>query len=336
MGRVIVLGRSLFSWVGRPRSAVVAVIAGIAMSNAIASQTSFAEEIFASIGTGELNAVYYPVGKAICKVIAPDLRDQSIRCSPETTPGSAYNIGGVESGDLEFGIVQSDVQFAAVRGIGAWNGRPASDLRSVLSLYPELVTVIARAGANIHVFQDLAGKRINVGNLGTGTRVTWEAMAAERGSKENERLTALNAGEAMSALCSGAIDANFLIVGHPSPLVSSQLNACASNFVKIEGPTVDKLIDAHPSYVRGLIPTELYGISAEIPTFGSLATLVTSASTDARVVAAIAKTLTHVAELRTLHPTLAGLRAKQMIRQGLTAPLHPAAAAVYKEIGLLK
>ena len=327
----------MVSWVSRPTLTIVVVTASVAIGNAIASQTSFAEEVFASVGTGELSGVYYPVGKAVCKVIDRDLRTQSIRCSPETTPGSVYNVGAVQSGELEFGIVQSDVQFAAVQGIGAWNGRPATDLRSVLSLYPELVTIIARARANIHVFEDLAGKRINVGNLGTGTRATWEAIAAELDSSKNEHLTALNASETTSALCSGAIDANFLIVGHPSPLVSSQLDACTSNFVGIVGPVVDKLLDTHPFYVRGSIPAELYGISADVPSFGTLATLVTSASTDARVVAAVAKTiLSHVAELRTLHPTLAGLRPKQMITRGLTAPLHPAAATSYKELGLLK
>jgi uncharacterized protein len=147
---------------------------------------------------------------------------------------------------------------------------------------------------------------------------------------------ALKAAETTSALCSGAIDANFLIVGHPSPLVSSQLAACPCNFVPISGPVVDQLIAAYPFYVRGSIPTAAYGISADVPTFGSRATLVTSASADARVVAVIAKAiLTHVVELRTLHPALATLKAEEMISQGLTAPLHPAAATVYKELGLL-
>jgi uncharacterized protein len=75
----------------------------------------------------------------------------------ENHTGPVYNVGGVQSGELEFGIVQSDVQFAAYTGIGAWAGRPASELRSVLSLYPELVAIIARAGANIHDLGDLAG-----------------------------------------------------------------------------------------------------------------------------------------------------------------------------------
>jgi TRAP transporter TAXI family solute receptor len=335
---MIVISQAWFFWLSRRHAAAILtlMLAGSAAVGRV--PTCSAAEVFVSIGTGEMNGIYYPVTKAICKIVEPELRALGIWCSPETTPGSVYNVGGVQSGELEFGIVQSDVQFAAYTGIGAWIGRPRSDLRSVLSLYPEFVTIIARAGANIHDLTDLAGKPVNVGSQGTGTRATWDAIVAELGNSDyRQARSALRAAETTSALCSGAIDANFLIVGHPSPLVSSQLAACSSNFVPITGPVVDKLIAAYPFYVRGFIPTEFYGISADVPTFGSRATLVTSASADARVVAAIAKAiLTHVAELRALHPALATLKAEEMIAEGLTAPLHPAAATVYKELGLLK
>lgn len=330
----------MLSWLCESRPATILIAAGLSIGIAIGwMPTCSAKEVFVSIGTGELNGNYYPVAKAICKIADPDLRTQGIRCSPEATPGSVYNVGGVQSGELEFGIVQSDVQFAATKGIDAWNSKPVPELRSVLSLYPELVTVIARANANIHVITDLTGKRINIGTMGAGTRITWDAIAMELGRSDGKpaNLTDLNAGEATAALCSGAIDADLLILGHPSRLVASQLAACPSNFVAITGPSIDQLIDTHTFYVRSSIPTELYGITGEVPTFGTLATLVTSASTDARVVAAMARTIiTHVDQLRRLHPALAQLQPEQMITRGLTAPLHPAAEAVYRELGLLK
>ena len=194
----------------------------------------------------------------------------------------------------------------------------------------------ARAVANIHVAADLFGKRINVGSEGTGTRATWDAAAAKIGQREDMPIVAeLKASETTQALCSGAIDANLLIVGHPSPLVSSQLAACPTNLVGVTGPVVDKLLHTYPFYVRGSIPGELYGLSGDVSTFGSRATLITSASTDDRMVAALAKAiLTRIAELRSLHPALSGLRAEDMITQDLTLPLHPAAARVYKELGL--
>ncbi|HKM70700.1 MAG TPA: TAXI family TRAP transporter solute-binding subunit [Stellaceae bacterium] len=130
---------------------VVAMLTGVAASSPAPARAD--DPVFASIGTGELNGIYYPVGKAICQIVNQDLRTYGVRCSPEATPGSVYNIGALQSGELEFAIVQSDVQFAAYKGEGAWTGRPFPALRSVVSLYPELVTVMARADSHI---QDLA------------------------------------------------------------------------------------------------------------------------------------------------------------------------------------
>ena len=210
MGRLTAIANlSLF----RAKAAILVV--SIAVGSLTGSVPARAET-FLSIGSGEMDGVYYPVAQAICEVLRRELRKQGIWCSAETTPGSAYNVDGVQSGELEFGIVQSDVQSAAYRGVGAWGGRAASDLRSVVSLYPELVTVIARNDAGIHDLADLAGKRISAGSLGTGTRATWDALAANL-VQDKPKVEELRPSETTSALCGGSIDANLLIVGHPSP-----------------------------------------------------------------------------------------------------------------------
>jgi TRAP transporter TAXI family solute receptor len=317
---------------------VVAVLLGVAVV-APATARGGDEVVFASVGTGEPNGVYYPVGKAICEIVNRDLSIDGVRCSPETTPGSVYNIHAIQSGELEFGIVQADVNFNAYKGESAWVGKPFLDLRSVLSLYPELVTVMARADSDIHDLASLAGRRINVGSKGTGIRATWDAIEEELGWRDKERVqtVGLRADATTSALCRRAIDANMLIVGHPSPLVKAQQAACAISLVAITGPAIDKLLHKHPYYQRETIPADLYGLPANVPTFGGRATLVTSASVDTRVVAVVAKeVLGHLAEVRTLHPALARLRPSQMVKDGLTAPLHPGAEQVYRQMGLIE
>jgi hypothetical protein len=131
---------------------------------------------FASLGTGELNGIYYPLGRSMCNIIDRHIGENGVRCSPEATPGSVYNVGAIRNGELEFGIVQSDVAYAAYNGTGAFAGKPFRDLRSVLILYPELVTIIARADAGIYQIADLAGRRINVGEQGSGTHATWDVL----------------------------------------------------------------------------------------------------------------------------------------------------------------
>jgi TRAP transporter TAXI family solute receptor len=315
---------------------VVAVVT-LNLTGLASAQTG--TKTFVSIGSGEMTAVYFRVAKAICEAIADEVRGQGFRCSAEATPGSAYNVENVASGELEFAIVQSDVLFSAYKGISQWDGKPVTQLRSVLSLYPEFVTIVARADTNIHVLADLTGKQVSVGGEWTGPRFTWDLISAGLDLATPVHLTQMRQDETTSALCNGTVDANFFVVGHPSRLVSTWLAACPSNFVAITGPVVDKLISKYPFYTRGFIPTEMYHVPDKILSFGPTATLVTSASRDPRMVAAIAKAIvTHIAKLKEMHPALAELDAEQMVTQTLTAPapLHPAAAAVYKELRLVK
>lgn len=314
------------------------ILVGLLAAGLAGPAAAAQKETFVSIGSGEMTAVYYPVAKAICEATFHDLLAQGIWCSPETTPGSAYNIEHVVSGELEFAIVQADILYSAAKGIGLWDGKPVTQVRSVLSLYPELVTVVARADANIHHLADLAGKRISVGSLATGPRTTWNLVSGQLGL--TARITELTQDETTSALCSGRdVDANFFVVGHPSQLVSHWLSACPSNLVAARETVVDKMVKKYPFYARGYIPTELYHIPGKILSFGPVATLVTSASIDPRVVTAVVKAImTHIDDLKPLHPALAGLDPKQMAAQTLKAPapLDPAAKAVYQQMGLIK
>ena len=332
MGRMTAVRDLLLRRFRIPILVVSILVAGLAGS-------ALADETFVSIGSGEMTAVYYPVAKALCQATFRELRAQGIWCSAEMTPGSAYNVEHVVSGELEFGIMQSDILFSAYNGTDGWKGKPVTQLRSVLSLYPELVTVVARADANVHFLADLSGKRVGVGSRETGPRTTWNLISGDLPLNAPVRLTELRLDETTSALCSGKIDANFYVVGHPSQLVTKWLSSCPSNLVAVKEPVVDRIVGKYPFYTRGFIPTELYHVPDQILSFGPVATLVTSASADPRVVAAIAKAMvTHIDELKAMHPVLAGLDAKRMVEQTLKAPapLHPAAKAVYEELGLLK
>jgi TRAP transporter TAXI family solute receptor len=294
-------------------------------------------EIFASVGTGELKGIYYPVGRAICEIVNRDIRTNGVRCSPEATPGSVYNVDAIRSGELEFGIVQSDVAYAAYNGKGAFAEKPFRELRSVLVLYPELVTIVARAG--IHEIGDLGGKSINVGRPGSGTRSTWDTIRAAVGWKEAEgpRATDLPADTIPGALCTGTIDANMLVVGHPSAQVSALLARCAGNLVAINGPAIDSLVANAPYFREGRISGPLYGLTGDTPSFGVSAVLVTSAGMDERAVAAFAKAIIgQLATLKAKHAALTNLTVEEMVGGNFPAPLHPAASEVYKGLGLLK
>ena len=292
---------------------------------------------YASVGTGALNGVYYPVGGAICAIVNEHLRATGVRCSPETTPGSGYNLDALRSGELELAIVQSDVAFDAYSGKGSFSDNPFRELRSVLVLHPELVTIVGRAG--LQKISDLMGKRINAGTEGSGSRRTWETLQHALGWTDAEAPQIIDMpAEAVGAgICSGAIDAGVIVAGHPSDQARDLLTRCAVDLVSVEGPAVDALVAGAPYLKKAEIPGGLYGLVTNTPSFGVSAVLMTRAETDDRTVAAFARALvTQVEALKAKNPALANLSVQQMISGSLPAPLHPAALQVYRELGLLK
>ena len=115
------------------------------------------------------------------------------------------------------------------------------------------------------------------------------------------------------------------------------LEACALNLVAVEGPAIDTLVVAKPYFTKGRIASGPYGLSADVPSFGVTAILMTTASMDSRVVAEFAKSLTsQIDALKKGPPVLGSLSNQAIPPDKLAAPLHPAAAQAYAELGAAK
>jgi len=299
-----------------------------------------AQQKLVGIGTGGVTGVYYPTGGAICRQVNEHRKSHGFRCWVEATTGSISNVKAVRSGDVHFGIVQSDWQFHAHHGSSLFEADGAfGKLRAVFSIYPEPVTILARADAAIEQLSDLRGRRVNIGSLGSGARATWEVLETALSWKREDLATAAeflpeDSGE---ALCNNRIDAYFWVVGHPSALTEETLSSCASNLVHAVGPAVDKLVADHPFYSRVNIPAGLYSNEKAIQTFGVRATLVTSSDVpDEEVYAVAMAVLGDIEAFKVLHPAFANLDAKRMIMENLTAPLHQGALMAYRKLGLMK
>jgi uncharacterized protein len=297
----------------------------------------FAQEQFVSIGTGGVTGVYYPTGGAICRLVNKNRKETGIRCSAESTGGSIYNINTIKAGELEFGVAQSDWQFHAYNGTSKFEEAGAFEkLRSVFSIHAEPVTVIARDDSGIENISDVMGKRMNIGNPGSGTRGTWEVLEAALGWERSDLALAaeMKSAETGAAVCDGKIDAYFWLVGHPSALTQESLASCAAHLVNVTGPAIDKLIADNPYYRSATIPAGMYNNAEDITTFGVGATFVTSADVPEEVVYIVVKAVfDNFDQFRKLHPAFANLKPEEMIRDGLSAPLHAGAIKYYKEQG---
>lgn len=295
---------------------------------------------FVTIGTGGITGVYYPTGGAIARIVNQKRDVHGIRCTIESTDGSVFNVNAVMSGDLQFGVVQSDRQYQAVNGLVEWKDKgPQKDLRSVFSVHPESITLVAAVDANINSINDLKGKRVNIGNPGSGQRQnSIDALEAVGIDYKNDMISeGIKPAEAPGLLQDGRIDAFFYTVGHPSGAIKEATTGARKvRFAEITG--VEDLLAKYPYYAKAKVPINVYPgaqNSTDVDTFGVKATFVTSAQVPDDVVYAITKEVFENFEsFKLLHPAYANLTKENML-EGLSAPIHPGALKYYKEAGLM-
>ena len=317
----------------------LAACAGDRGSPATATPPSATTEAI-TIGTGGATGVYYPAGSGICRMFNRNRSQGSVSCSVERTEGSIANIEGLRAGEFDMVIVQSDWQYHAYQGDGPFAQEGSyPDLRAVFSLHPEPFTVVAREDSGIATVADLRGKRVNIGNPGSGQRATTEAVMAANGwtMADFAQASELPSEEQAAALANGRVDAIVFTVGHPSGEIYDATQSTSARLVPITGPAVDRLIADNPYYAKAVIPGGLYhGNDSPTPTFGVRATLVTTAATPDDVVYLMVKSVfENFEEFKRLHPALGQLDRREMARAGLTAPLHPGAERYYREAGMM-
>lgn len=321
------------------------VLGKIAVASLVATSFSVtpafaADQNFVTIGTGGVTGVYYPTGGAICRLVNKGRKEHGVRCSVESTGGSVYNINTIRGGELDMGVAQSDWQYHAYNGSGKQafiDAGPYKELRAVFSVHPEPISIVARKDAGIKHISDLKNKRVNIGNAGSGTEATWNVVWEAMGmSNDDLKLAAqMKSSETPGALCDNKIDAFFWLVGNPAALNKEATTTCDANFVEVSGKGVDALVKKYPFYGTTVIPGGMYtGNPDDVPTFGVLATFVSSTATPADTIYAVVKSVfDNFEDFKKLHPAFAYLTEKDMISKGISAPLHEGAIRYYKERG---
>lgn len=289
------------------------------------------------IGTGSPSGVYFQVGRSICRLL--NRYAENIQCEPLETDGSVSNLANVTGGSLELGIVQSDIQHHAVHRSGPYRfvDTPHDNLRALFSLYVEPFNLVARRDAGITGLNDLEGRRINVGNTGSGHRETMEVVMRAKGwnADDFQLMDELPASEQTMALCHDRVQAMVYTAGHPNPSIAHAIELCDATLVEVSGPEIDQLVSDNPFYTDTSIPVGTYpGIDHPVKTFGTLATVVSSSDVDDDLVYTVVKTLfENLDRFKRMHKAFGNLSPEAMISNGLAAPLHAGAERYYRERG---
>ena len=292
-----------------------------------------------SIGTGGINGVYHPVGGGVCRMMNKQRQQHAIRCTVKSTGGSIYNLNAIRDGALSMGMAQSDWQHHAYHGTDKFSHQGKNTkLRALFSVHSEPFTVIARADSGINVFNDLLGKRINVGAPGSGQRGTIDILMEILGWQltDFELASELPTGEQVNALCSNKLDAIIVTVGHPSSLAKRATETCDATLVSVQGAGVDQLVADHAYYRIATIPGGIYRDNPDdVRTFGVAGTFVTSTDLDNQTAYNTVKSVfENLDAFKALHPAFAYLKPQEMVKDALSAPLHDGAKQYYQEAGM--
>jgi len=163
-------------------------------------------------------------------------------------------------------------------------------------------------------------------------------MGALGWTKDDFKLASeLKSAEQSKALCDNKIDAMIFTVGHPSGSIKEASTSCDAVIVNVTGPEIDKLVADNDYYRKATIPGGMYrGTDADTQTFGVGATFVSSTNVPEEVIYNVVKAVfENFDSFQKLHPAFKNLKKEEMIKDGLSAPLHDGAAKYYKEAGLM-
>jgi hypothetical protein len=314
------------------------MFAAITLGLSLTTTAFAAEEKFVTIGTGGQTGVYYVVGQSICKLVNRGTGEHGIKCTAPSTGGSVANLNAIRAGEQDMGVAQSDWQSHAYNGTSKFEEQgPNKDLRAVFSVHPEPFTVVARADSGIKTFDDLKGKRVNVGTPGSGQRGTMEVLMAAKGwTMDDFKLASeLKSAEQAQALCDNKVDAIVFIVSHPNGSIKEATTSCEAVVVPVTGAEVDKLVEENSYYAKAIIPGGMYtGTDEDVETFGVGATFVSSTKADPDTIyQVVTAVFDNFDRFKKLHPAFANLKEENMIKNNLSAPLHDGAVKYYKEKG---
>lgn len=296
------------------------------------------KKVFAKIGTGSSQGVYYPTGLHIKELVEDSDSGPDVSLTVAESGGSEANINGILGENYDFGIVSADVLHQAQAGEGAWEGKPQKDLRAAFSLHTEAVTLVATEESGIKTVADLKGKRVNLGNAGSGTYTGALAVLEMAGlSLEDVKAERVKAGDAPQLMKDGKLDAFFYVAGHPNAAFEqATVQSKPVRFISIE-PTAD-LLKEHPYYSATTILMSRYPKATneeeEITTFGVKAILVTRTGVPEAVVEKVTREVfENLDKFKGLHDSRSQLTKKGMSSK-VSVPFHDGASKYFQEAEL--
>ena len=292
------------------------------------------QQQFVSITTGGTGGTYYPVGGAIAQTLTDNI--EGLTVNSQAGNASVANCNLIGQGETESALVQNNVAFWAYEGIGAFEDEAIGNLRGIASLYPEAIQIVALKESGITSVEDLAGKKVGVGEIGSGVHFDVANILEAHGMSEDDfSADYLSFSEASQKLKDKQIDAAFVTAGYPTSSITDVNLAREIVIVPIAEEMIDKMIETSPFYAKTIIPSGTYtGLDVDVQTATTMAMWVVDASVDEDLVYNMTKTLwDNRGDVEAAHEKGKDVTMDTAL-DGMGIPLHPGAEKYYQEAGI--
>jgi hypothetical protein len=228
-----------------------------------------------NMATGGTSGTYYGFCGVVAQVLNENLADQ-LNITVESTGASAANIDLIDTGGDQIAIVQNDVMYYAATGTDMYDGKtPIDSYSAVMSCYPEYVQIVANK--NITSIDQLKGKKVSVGDAGSGVEFNARQILAAYGIDIDKDITKNNQSFADSAdsLKNGTIDAAFVVAGYPTTAISELSSSYNFNLLEVDQEHADALMSDYGFYTYGVIPGNTYKpVADDVPAVAVMATII--------------------------------------------------------------
>lgn len=288
-----------------------------------------------SLATGGTSGTYYSFGGVLANVW--NTKIEGISVTAESTGASAENLQRLSKGENEFAIVQNDVMDYAYRGTDRFAGQKLPNLASIGTLYPEVVQIAASKSSGIKTISDLHGKRVSVGDAGSGVEFNAKQILEGYGlTFEDIKKNNLSFKESAEGLQNGTLDACFITAGVPNAALQELAFTAGLVLIPVNGAEADSICNKYSFYTKSVIPAGTYkGTDVDIEALAIKATLAVNATLDENTVYEMTKAIfENLDELGAAHAKGKEISAQSAVT-GISVPFHPGARKYYKEIGVL-
>lgn len=295
------------------------------------------KELNLVIGTAGVTGAWYPVGGSIAKIITDYL--PGVRATVESTAASIQNARMINDGQLDLGLCGGNAGYGLYNGHEPYEKEPTKKIRAMFSMMPDFFQFVVRKDSKIRTIEELRGKRVVVGQPGSGTLLVGEYLLnAYDMTFEDIKPQYVGFADGFTALRDNQVDGVFISGAAPIAMVLEVASTVDIDLLPISPDIVETDIfrEKAPFAIPAVLEAGIYrGVDHEVPTLGMCCMMICSEDMDEELVYQIVKsTFEHLDIVHESHAVAKEITLENALN-GISIPLHPGAERFYKEQGML-